>query len=607
MRVCTVCQEPVPSGMPVCPRDGGAAEEPGDEIIGTMIGEYRVKGVIGEGGMGQVYEGLQPVIGKRVAIKLLRRELATDKVEAARLLGEARSVNAIGHRGIIDIFSFGALPDGRQYFVMEHLSGVSLSQHIRMHGALPVEDTLKLLDEMLAALGAAHGAGVIHRDFKPSNIFLVAQPDGSSFVKLLDFGIAKIAPYARGETPQTRVSRVMGTPEFMAPEQARGQPVGPRTDLYALGVVAFAMLTGEHLFDADNPYEIVNMHLSKAPRVPSSVRSEVPPEVDSLVLSLLEKDPQDRPPSAEAVREQLKRLRKALHFNATRLALAPTSMTRESLGVVPSAPPPPAPSAPKKALADSATRHSPSSLGPDKATRILNAPRATPPQGGSVDSSAPQLEQLAPSERRAMRVGGAVLFLFAGLLVTGLWVLLRKPPAPEPVPVEVVEAVVVAPAVPQPQVVEPRPEIDPRDTAAVDAVRAEVARSETARTEAARLEAELADAARAEAAKVAAAKAEAAKAAAAKAEAARIEAARAEAAKVAAAKADAPKADPLQARYKRIQGAWAKSRASRSPEDRRIFDVMLSEVGKQLTGGSRAEATESLNDFVAGALNGKEP
>ena len=599
MRVCTVCQEPVPSGMPVCPRDGGAAVDPGDEIIGTMIGEYRVKGVIGEGGMGQVYEGLQPVIGKRVAIKLLRRELATDKVEAARLLGEARSVNAIGHRGIIDIFSFGALPDGRQYFVMEHLSGVSLSQHIRMHGALPVEDTLKLLDEMLAALGAAHGAGVIHRDFKPSNIFLVSQPDGSSFVKLLDFGIAKIAPYARGETPQTSVSRVMGTPEFMAPEQARGQSVGPRTDLYALGVVTFAMLTGEHLFDADNPFEIVNMHLSKAPRVPSSVRSEVPPEVDSLVLSLLEKDPQDRPPSAEAVREQLKRLRKTLNFNATRLAVVPTSMTREALEQV--APPPQAPPVRR----DSSTRHAPSALGPDKETRILNVSGAlAAPQTRDLEPSSPRLEQVAPSERRAMLIAGAVLFLFVGLLITGLWVL-RKPP--EPVAEEVVEAPM------EPVVVEPRPEIDPRDTATIDAVRAEVARSEAARAEAARLEAELADSAKAEAARADAAKAELARAeagrvAATKAEASRAEAARLEAARV--AKADepkAPKTDALSARYRRVQAAWTKSRASRSPEDRRIFDVMLTEVGKQLSGGSRAEAAESLDDFVAGALNGKEP
>ena len=570
MRVCTVCQEPVPPGMPVCPRDGGAAEdpdEPNDELLGTMIGEYRVKGIIGEGGMGQVYEGLQPVIGKRVAIKLLRRELASDKVEAARLLGEARSVNAIGHRGIIDIFSFGALPDGRQYFVMEHLSGVSLSQHIRTHGALPIEDTLKLLDEMLAALGAAHGAGVIHRDFKPSNIFLVSQPDGSSFVKLLDFGIAKVAPYARGETPQTSVSRVMGTPEFMAPEQARGQAVGPRTDLYALGVVAFEMLTGEHLFDADNPFEIVNMHLSKQPRAPSALRSDVPAEVDSLVLWLLEKASQDRPPSAEAVREQLKKLRRTLNFNATRLAVAPTSMTREGLGAVGPAPQPPPASVRKSTSHDaSATRRAAASvvgLNQDKPTRIVDtgtrahvkqALAAPPtivfdPQNLNPPTQPdPQLEQLAPAERRAMIIGGFVLLAFVGLIVTGLWVLFRKPTAPEPVAEEVVE---VPAAMVEPTSAKPPAEADKKAEAAQVAVA--VVKPEADPTP------------------------------------------------------KAPKADALTWRYRRIQSAWGKSRSDRSPEDRRIFDVMLNEVGKQLSGGSRSEATESLNDFVSGALDGKEP
>ena len=601
MRVCTVCREPVPPGMPVCPRDGSPAEDPdddgGDSLTGTMIGEYRVKGIVGEGGMGQVYEGLQPVIGKRVAIKLLRRELATNKVEAQRLLDEARSVNAIGHRGIIDIFSFGALPDGRQYFVMEYLSGVSLSQHIRTHGALPVEDTLKLMDEMLAALGAAHGAGVIHRDLKPSNIFLVSQTDGSSFVKLLDFGIAKQAAYARGETPQTRVSRVMGTPEFMAPEQARGQAVGPRTDLYALGAVVFEMLTGEHLFDADNPYEIVNMHLSKAPRAPSAVRSDVPPEVDSLVLSMLEKDSHDRPPNAETVRDQLKRLRKTLNFNATRLALSPLSMTHSGL----------------EGVTDESSLPSSSGPGPSAlATRVLDPNRASnpamrrppPPDSGPVSITLP--EAIAPNERRAMIIGGLLLIGFVCVIVAGLWVLFRKPPG-----LEVVEAVVDQPSVTEDQraaeeaakvAKAAKVEAAKSEAAKLDATRAQEEKTEAEKTEAAQVEAAQVEAAQVEAAKVEAAKAKEARANAAK---AKSEAAKAEAAKPDAAKT--PKVDALTGRYRRVQAAWGKVRAIRTPEDRRIFDVMLSELGKQLDSGSRSDATETLNDFVAGALGGKEP
>ncbi|MDP1828009.1 MAG: serine/threonine-protein kinase [Archangium sp.] len=588
MRVCTVCQEPVPPGMPVCPLDGGAAEDPDegvDSLTGSMIGEYRVKGIVGEGGMGQVYEGLQPVIGKRVAIKLLRRELATNKVEAQRLLDEARSVNAIGHRGIIDIFSFGALPDGRQYFVMEYLSGVSLSQHLRTHGALPVEDTLKLLDEMLAGLGAAHGAGVIHRDLKPSNIFLVSQPDGSSFVKLLDFGIAKQAPTARGDTPQTRVSQVMGTPEFMAPEQARGQSVGPRTDLYALGVVAFEMLTGEHLFDADNPYEIVNMHLSKQPRAPSALRSDVPPEVDSLVLSLLEKDPQDRPANAEVVREQLKKLRKTLQFNATRLAVTPGSMTHVSLEGVPSSVATPARSPPvdQRPLRASNTRQAPVTvvkLNAPAATRILDGrgrlppPPARPPppppatialdvprDAPPVELEAPPLEELQPAERRAMLVGGVVLLVMVALIGGGLWLLFRKPPE-----------VAVEPPV-QEQLAEPvvAPEVEP---APIEVAKVEPAKAEPPPPEPAKVEPPPVEPVKVDARPLKPAK---------------------------------PKVDPATARYRRIQAAWDKARSTRSAEDRRIFDVMLKEVQKQLEGGSSSDATETLNDFVSGALNGKEP
>ncbi|MFO0601333.1 MAG: serine/threonine-protein kinase [Myxococcaceae bacterium] len=429
MRVCSVCQQPVPSGMPVCPRDGGAVrDDSADTLSGAMVGEYRLKGIIGEGGMGQVYEGVQPVIGKRVAIKLLRRELASDTDEAARLLSEARTVNAIGHRGIIDIFSFGALPDGRQYFVMEYLSGVPLSRHIRTHGRLPLEDTLTLLDEMLAALGAAHGAGVIHRDLKPSNIFLVTQPDGSHFVKLLDFGIAKQASYARAETPQTRVSRVMGTPEYMAPEQARGEAVGPRTDLYALGVVAFQMLTGELLFDAPNPYELVNQHLSKEPRAPSSLRAEVPRELDALVLSLLEKDPSERPPSAEAVREQVKRLRRELNLHATQLLALPGSISQPTL----------------EPAMEVETR--------------LASPRAVERKGDPDDEVETRALVLEPTRRSPVAAIAAVLVVVA--VGAAGWALTRPPAvvvqpvvdvprvAPEPVPPPQVE--VEVPTVPPP-------------------------------------------------------------------------------------------------------------------------------------------------------------
>lgn len=599
MRVCTVCQEPVPPGMPVCPRDGGAAEDPDegtDRTIGAMIGEYRVKGLIGEGGMGQVYEGLQPVIGKRVAIKLLRRELATDRSEAQRLLGEARAVNAIGHRGIIDIFSFGALPDGRQYFVMEYLSGCSLSAHLKKHGALPLEDVLRILDEILAALGAAHAAGVIHRDLKPSNIFLVTQPDGSTFVKVLDFGLAKQAPVSRGETPQTRVSRVMGTPEFMAPEQARGQAVGPRTDLYAVGVIAFELLTGERLFHAETPYEIVNMHLNRAPPAPSSRVGDVPPELDSLVLRMLAKAPADRPASAEAVREELKRLRRELNLHATQFVIAPTSMTQlvpqPVSGESPSdaaaarkaetrdvhdarepethSGPAPRPSSPE-------TRVAPVSQGLD--SDELRPTRMLPPSGpiSRDSSSTTQIvdEPISSGTVRAVRgprpavIAAALALVLA--VVGGGALLLRSTSTPE---VKQVEAVITPEPAPDPSPAQVKPAEPPPPVAepenASPAVTGTKPEPETRQD-------------------------------------VRPPPDKAPPSVTPVAESSKPKADPLAARYRRIQAAWGKARGARSPEDRRLFDLMLSEVGKQLGSGARAETTESLNDFVQGALNGKEP
>jgi len=289
------------------------------------IGEYVMKGVVGEGGMGVVYEGLQPLIGKRVAIKLLKRHALEDARESVRLIEEARLVNAIGHRGIVDIFSFGELDDGRQYFVMEYLAGVPLSRHIKQHAPLPVNDVLQILDEILAAVGAAHEQGVVHRDLKPSNIFLVVQGDGSSYVKVLDFGLAKRGLYAQGHVNQTSASHVMGTPEFMAPEQIRAQPVSPRTDLYSIGVLAFEMFTGRLPFQHESVAQLVKMHLDSPPVAPSVLRANLTPDVDALVLKLMEKDPAARPRSCEHVRQQIRFIRAEHQFSAaTRLAVVPT-------------------------------------------------------------------------------------------------------------------------------------------------------------------------------------------------------------------------------------------------------------------------------------------
>ncbi|OJH36137.1 serine/threonine-protein kinase [Cystobacter ferrugineus] len=343
-RNCETCGGTVPVDTDICPRDGtvlldfstaprladpGSTREtsPGknvhvmedvsaqDPLVGLKVGEYELGQRIGVGGMGLVYDGIQPLIGKRVAVKVLRPELAAAEEQVARLLAEARAVNAIRHRGIVDIFGFGQVPDGRQYIIMEYLEGVALDAHLAERGRIPVPEVLDILDEVLSALGAAHGAGVVHRDLKPSNVFLVKQPDGSRYVKLLDFGLAKMGLPA-GRTAQTRTDMVVGTPEYMAPEQARGQPVGPMTDLYALGVVAFEMITGRLPFTGTSPVDLLMKHVDARPPKPSEFLPGLPPALDAFILQMLTKDPEARPGSAEQLRRQLQRLRDSLQAPA---------------------------------------------------------------------------------------------------------------------------------------------------------------------------------------------------------------------------------------------------------------------------------------------------
>ncbi|HYI00429.1 serine/threonine-protein kinase [Hyalangium sp.] len=277
-----------------------------DPLLGSHVSEYVIQERIGAGGMGIVYRAVQPLIGKQVAIKILKADITVARELVQRLLVEARVVNAIQHRGVIDIFGFGQLPDGRPYVVMELLQGVSLSTFIRKRKRLPAEEAVAILDEMLAALGAAHRGGVIHRDLKPGNVFLVENSEGERSVKLLDFGIAKVAEF-RPSRPLTMEGHILGTPEYMAPEQVRGEKVGPTSDLYAMGVIAFQMLTGRLPFLGEQTRVLVAQMEEKPPAL-SSLVPDVPKVLETIVMRLLAKAPASRYASAEVVRRELSTL-----------------------------------------------------------------------------------------------------------------------------------------------------------------------------------------------------------------------------------------------------------------------------------------------------------
>ncbi|WP_163997101.1 serine/threonine-protein kinase [Pyxidicoccus caerfyrddinensis] len=274
-----------------------------DALVGQHLGEYVVRRHIGSGGMGLVYEGEHLTIGRKAAIKLLREELSQAS-QARGLLAEARAASAIRHHGIIDIFGFGEQPGVGQYLVMEYLEGSPLSELLQARAPLPLAEAAALLCEVLDALSAAHAVGVIHRDLKPSNIFVARQSNGTDSIKVLDFGLAKRSTTPQGTAAQTHSDVVVGTPQYMAPEQALCQEVGPQTDLYAVGVIAFELLTGQRPFIGRSPMEIVAHHLRTPPPAPS-LFVELPPEADALVLQLLAKEPGQRPGSASEVARRL--------------------------------------------------------------------------------------------------------------------------------------------------------------------------------------------------------------------------------------------------------------------------------------------------------------
>jgi eukaryotic-like serine/threonine-protein kinase len=312
MATCPDCLTHYPTGTHACAKDGRAllvddAAAAADPFLeqGSMVGEYRVEALVGIGGFGRVYRAVHPLIGKTVAVKVLSRRFSADETIVARFVDEARAVNVIRHPNIIDIFAFGALPDGRHYYVMEFLHGTTLQDYLGDDGALDTPVALGILGGVARALGAAHGASIAHRDLKPDNVFLVrSERDVAVQVKLLDFGIAKLLGEAVSAS-RTSTGSPLGTPDYMSPEQCRGRSVDHRADIYAFGLLAFRLLAGGPPFDGESAIDVLFMQVNTpAPRM-SEVNPAVPAVLDGPVLHMLEKDPDNRPPSIAAAMAEL--------------------------------------------------------------------------------------------------------------------------------------------------------------------------------------------------------------------------------------------------------------------------------------------------------------
>jgi len=288
------------------------SHDPEQLLPGAPIGDYLVEAEIGQGGMGRVYRAVHPMIGKRVAVKVLRAALSDNQNAVKRFTLEARAVNEIRHRNLVDIFAFGQLPDGRWYLVMEYLEGQNLGEVLNDRGGrLPADEALPVFLEVASALQAAHNKKIVHRDLKPDNVFLLASTahDGPA-VKLLDFGIAKLMEgHGLSTGPRTVHGSTLGTPHYMSPEQARGQPLDGRSDIYALGVLLYRTLTGVLPIDGPDMLSVCRKQVMELPVRPMERAPEaVTPAMDRAIMKMLAKMPADRYQSATDVQIALRSL-----------------------------------------------------------------------------------------------------------------------------------------------------------------------------------------------------------------------------------------------------------------------------------------------------------
>ncbi len=458
---CPTCKETFPNGA-FCAKDGTAlVEREQSSLVGQVLADrYRIVRLLGEGGMGQVYEAQHLNINKRFAIKMLRPEVIGSAQSLQRFRQEAWAASSIGHENIVEIDDFATLASGQVYLAMEFLDGQSLAERIRDGAPLSPEDAVAVVIAVGQGLAAAHDKGIVHRDMKPENIFL-ARKSGRVVAKILDFGIAKMSG---GDEPSnlTRTGAIFGTPLYMSPEQAKGKPADARADVYALGVILYELLTGSVPFGGESSVEILSQHIGAAPVPPSEVAPDraIAPTLEALVLRALEKEPEARQSSmAELVRE----------LEAVAATLPKPDLA--ALVTTPPAPPTgwnaqiktPGATTPQPG----ATTPRPGATTPRPAARTPTGPTATP-RGAA--QSRPAISQppsdtaspLVPPRKTVAR--NAILALLAlALAGGGAWLMVRGrtdmvrertatpgTPAPQPVPV----VPVPAPSVPAPA---PRP------------------------------------------------------------------------------------------------------------------------------------------------------
>ena len=338
MRVCPKCGQQADDEVIFCPQDGArlvgeedsheGAAGPDARVGAVLAGRYRIVRRIGEGGMGVVYEAEHVELGKPFALKILREDFTRKQDLVERFKQEARSAASIGHENIIDVSDFGTTDDGGIFFAMELLRGEDLADLLQREVRLPLERAARIIAQLCRALHAAHQKGIIHRDLKPENVFLVRKEERRDVVKVLDFGIAKMTTLDAEGRRLTKTGVIFGTPEYMAPEQARGQTLDLRVDVYATGVMLYEMLAGQVPFTGESFMAILTQHLFSEVKPLSQVAPEVevPTAVESVIFKAMSKDRDERYATMLEMLEDLQRALQGIPIERRHSTLPPISM-----------------------------------------------------------------------------------------------------------------------------------------------------------------------------------------------------------------------------------------------------------------------------------------
>ncbi|CAN5795749.1 hypothetical protein BH09MYX1_BH09MYX1_31600 [soil metagenome] len=293
-KICTTCQNRYPEDFLVCPRDATPLQlegNEGDPLVGKVLGDaYQILRVVGEGGMGRVYEARHLRLkDRRFAVKVLHPEMARDPEIVTRFQREAESSSSISHPNVLDVFDVHRTPGGQPYLVGEFLDGEPVGERLERQGMIDIPTACHIARQVCRALAAAHGRGIVHRDMKPENVFLVNRDDGIH-VKVIDFGISKEA----GPSNLTKTGVVMGTPSYMAPEQARGDRVDPRADIYALGAMLYHMVTGKKPFDGDDATSTLTLVITEEATRPRALNDAIPEGLEVVIQRAMAKDLRER-------------------------------------------------------------------------------------------------------------------------------------------------------------------------------------------------------------------------------------------------------------------------------------------------------------------------